>query len=245
MRKAVVIAFCLLTINALSQERGVIKNLPLLDLKKFHFGFTIGFNNMDFSLRESSDFLASNGDTGFKINNIYGIETQSNAGINLGPISNFRLLPYLDARMLIMLSFGQRNLIYRLKDTIDSKEVFSTHTMKIESTYIEFPIMLKYKAYRTHNYRPYIITGICPKLDLAARKKIKEEERPKIRIGVYDVFYEVGSGVDFYLPYFKFSVEMKFGYGLRNMLQPDGTNFTKAIDSLHSKIWTVSFHFEG
>ncbi len=98
---------------------------------------------------------------------------------------------------------------------------------------------------RINNYRPYLIVGINPKIDLAAQKKIKEEEMPKIRLNNLDVAWEVGTGIDFYLPYFKFSTELKYSAGLRNMVVPDGTQFTSSIKKMNSNIWTISLHFEG
>ena len=57
--------------------------------------------------------------------------------------------------------------------------------------------------------------------------------------------YEIGVGVDFYLAYFKFSTEIKMGVGLKNMAVPDNTEFTGAMKYIKSKIFMISFHFEG
>ncbi|NJO91816.1 MAG: PorT family protein [Chloroflexia bacterium] len=163
----------------------------------------------------------------------------------LGPVSNLRLGEYWDLRFLINLSFGQRNLNYLIvEDTTVANPVLTKHKMKIASTYLEFPLLLKYKAMRINNYRPYLIAGINPKVDLAAQKKIKQEEMPKIRLNNLDVAWEVGAGIDFYLPYFKFSTELKYSGGIRNMVVPDGTQFTSAIKKMNSNIWTISLHFE-
>ncbi len=245
MKKILFVAlwFTALCVNAQQKQ---VKNMPNYDKHPLHFGFSVGFNSMDFGLVHSADFLASNGDEGYKINEIYGIENYSHTGLNLGPISSFRLGNFFDFRFLINLSFGQRDLYYKVaQDTTNGQPQFYTHIMKMESTYIEFPLLIKYKARRLNNYRPYVIAGFNPKLDLAAKKKVKEIEMPKIRVKNFDVFYEIGSGVDFYLPYFKFSVELKYGQGLLNLLRPDGTQYTKALDKIYSKMWIVSFHFEG
>ena len=163
----------------------------------------------------------------------------------LGPVSNLRLGKYLDLRLLVNLSFGQRNLVYiMVEDTAAANPVLSSHTMKLSSTYLEFPLLLKYKAMRINNYRPYLVAGINPKIDLAAQKKIKEEEMPKIRLNNLDIAWEVGAGIDFYLPYFKFSTELKYSAGIRNMVVPDGTQFTNSIKKMNSNIWTISLHFE-
>jgi hypothetical protein len=216
------------------------KNLPEYDFKRLHFGFTVGTNVMDFSIVKADNFFSTS-----EFNQVYAIQNQSNVGFMLGPVSNLRLGEYWDLRLLINLSFGQRNLNYWLvEDTTAANPVITKHQMKIPSTYLEFPLLIKYKAMRLNNYRPYLIAGINPKVDLAAQKKIKQEEMPKIRLNNLDVAWEVGAGIDFYLPYFKFSTELKYSGGMMNMVVPDGTQYTGAIKKMNSNIWTISFHFE-
>ena len=67
---------------------------------------------------------------------------------------------------------------------------------------------------------------------------------PKIRLKNFDLAWEVGFGIDFYLPYFKFSPEIKFSSGLRDMVVRDNTQFTSSIKKMNSNIWMLSFHFE-
>ncbi len=217
------------------------KNLPNFDYKIIHFGFSIGLNSMDFSIVKAEDFLNT---TNF--NKVYSIENDRVLGFSLGPVIDFHLGNYFDFRTLIILSFGQRNLQYRyLVDNNATPMALKLHTMKISSTYMEFPLLLKYKALRLNNFQPYIIAGINPKIDLAAQKKIKDSERPKIRLNNFDISGELGAGLDFYLPYFKFSIEMKYSIGTRNMVIYDDTQYTKSIDKMNSNIWMLSFHFEG
>ncbi len=216
------------------------KNLPEYDYKRLHFGFTVGTNVMDFGIVKADNFFSTS-----EFNQVYSIENEPNVGFMLGPVSNLRLGEYWDLRLLINLSFGQRNLNYLIvEDTTAADPILTMHKMKIASTYLEFPLLLKYKAMRINNYRPYLIAGVNPKIDLAAQKKIKQEEMPKIRLNNLDVAWEVGAGIDFYLPYFKFSTELKYSGGVMNMVVPDGTQFTSAIKKMNSNIWTISLHFE-
>ena len=140
------------------------------------------------------------------------------------------------------LDFGQRNISYVLKSKKDT--AYYTHEMKIESIFLDFPLLLKYKAARLNNYRPYLIGGASVRYDLASQKKIKEEEKPKIRLNPLDFYYELGFGIDFYLPYFKLSTELKLAVGLMNVLNRDNTEFTSSIGKMNSKLILLSFHFE-
>lgn len=191
---------------------------------------------MDFGIHQSDDF--------FDVDSVYSIENTISPGFQLGPIVNFRIFQYLDVRALVLLSFGERNLHYKIAgDTARGQQPFYMLDMKIESTFLEFPILLKYKGQRTNNFRPYLIGGICPKYDLAAQKKVPDD-KIKIRLNEMDYYYEIGFGMDFYLNYIKFSTEIKYSAGLTNVTKYDGTQYTTSIDRMRSRMLMLSFHFE-
>jgi hypothetical protein len=217
------------------------QNLPDFEYKWLHFGFTVGTNIMNFGITKADNFYS---ETDF--NQVYAIENQSIPGFILGPVSNIHMGEYFDFRFLVNLSFGQRNLTYlRVEDITKPNPKLTYHTMKLASTYLEFPLLVKYKAVRLNNMKPYIVGGINPKIDLAAQKKIKDEDMPKIRLNRLDLAWELGFGIDLYLPYFKLSPEIKYSRGLNDMVVRDNTQYTGAIKKLNSNIWTLSFHFEG
>jgi hypothetical protein len=66
-----------------------------------------------------------------------------------------------------------------------------------------------------------------------------------VRLKASDWLYQGGGGVDFYFPYFKFSIEAKVSQGIRNILIKDGTEFTTPINSLNSHVFLLSISFEG
>jgi hypothetical protein len=227
------------SINA--QKWNKVQNLRYHDQKRLHFGFTVGLNTSDFYIRNSDNFFNT-----AEIGEVYSIEVTQAPGFHLGPVSNLKLGKHMDLRLLINLTFTQRDLNYlRLRENQNEELFFSSHTMKISSTFLEVPLLLKFKSRRVNNYRVYVVGGVNPRIDLAAKKKIPEELQPMIRLAQPDIYGEFGSGVDFYLPFFKLSTELKMGVGLRNMAIPDNTEFTGAMKYLKSKIFLLSFHFEG
>jgi len=238
MKRVLILLLFITTIQVSYSQRMVIKNLSNYDKKFLHFGFTLGLNKMDFVVKHADEFYYNP--------LIYGIETIENTGFHLGPVSNFRLGNYLDLRFLIDLSFGQRDMQYRQLNMIDSvtSDGIITKTMQIESIFIECPLLLKYKAKRIGNYRPYVIAGLNPRYDLSARKEIKEEEKPKIKLKSTDFYVETGIGLDYYFPYFKFSTELKYSFGMLDVLQKDNTPYTSTIKKLNSRVVMLSFHFE-
>jgi hypothetical protein len=66
-----------------------------------------------------------------------------------------------------------------------------------------------------------------------------------VKLYKHDFGYEAGAGLDFFLPYFKFGIELKMSLGLRNLLVPDNTIYALSLDRLRSKVFLISFTFEG
>jgi len=233
LKRLLVILFFFCIVTQVSAQRRHPENLPKLDQQLAHFGYSLGLNSMSFTIRPSVEY--------FLMDTVYAIETGHYVGFNINMIANLRLLEYLDLRFLPGLMFGQRNLEYKLLQ--DS--TFNRHTMMIESTFLDFPVLLKYKAARLNNFRPFLIAGGSFRVDLAAQKKVDPDDMPKIRLSPLDAYYEIGLGADFFLEYFMFGIELKGSFGIFNMVKYDDTEFTQAYSRLNSKMLILSFHFEG
>jgi len=207
-----------------------VENLPKFDFKPYHFGFALCINKMDFAIHPVPDYKDS----------LFVIQSQPEWGFNIGIVSNLRLNDYADLRFIPTLSFGDRILNYTLND---GTSVIRT-SKKIESTFIDFPLVLKYKSKRLNNVRAYVIAGAQYSIDLASQAKKKSRKNDLVKLKQNDFLYQVGVGFDFYLMYFKFATELKMSYGVRDLLKHDNTIYTNSIDKLNSKIFQLSFLFE-
>jgi hypothetical protein len=228
--------FLLLSIDAFTQKQRP-KNDSWYDDKLLHFGFSLGMNLMDFNITPSQEYLNAEG--------YYPDVSILNPGINIQIVTNLRPAKYLDLRFLPGVSFGQRNVRYYDYET----GVIINEQQRVESSFLEFPFLLKYKGDRLNNVRPYLIGGLNYRYDLAGKKEYDEEKEVYIRLRRSDLYYEFGAGLDFYLPYFKLSVELKMSHGLRDVIVHDNgvsgyTQYLNAIDKMHSQIWIIAFHFE-
>ncbi len=219
---------------SVSGQKQKPKNDSRYDDKVLHFGFTLGFNAMDFNITPSQTFLDSTG--------LYPEVSILNPGINIQIVTDLRPARYLDIRFLPGVSFGQRVIRY-YKD-----KVLYNDQQKLESSFLEFPLLLKFKGARLNNVRPYVIGGFNYRYDLAGKKEFDDEKPIYIRVKRPDLYYELGGGLDFYLTYFKLSVELKLSTGLGNVLvnqaAPGHPEFFNAIEKMKSQIWVLSFHFE-
>jgi hypothetical protein len=232
-----------------------LRHLTTFDDKFIHFGFTLGLNMLDFNVRnylpigENHEFSSVQWDLDPHQIDI-GDTVRSDIahlipGFTVAIITNLRLGRDLDLRFLPGMSFGERILRYNIP-VIDNNFDFAQYQYdySIKSTFIDFPVLVKYKATRINNGRPYIVFGGAMRIDIS--KSASEDLVGLSRTGFYT---EIGAGWDSYLPFFRFSVEAKVSLGLNNQLGdvPDPTQrqyYTNALKSLKSNIFTLSFHFE-
>jgi len=209
-----------------------IENFPKYDLKPYHFGFSLCINEMNFVVHPSPNTKTND--------SLLTLGSQPQWGFDIGIVSNLRLGNYADLRFLPTLSFGNRILNYNIK----RDSMVLTTSKNIESTYLNFPLLLKFKSKRLTNARAYVITGVQYSIDLASQANKEEKKTEIVRLKSNDIMYQFGVGFDFYLEYFKFSTELKMSYGIRDLLERDNTVFTSSINRLNSKIFQLSFLFE-
>ncbi len=256
----VAVKFCLVWLIVLaafsvSGQKPKLKHLTTFDEKRLHFGFTLGLNTLDFGvvnyvpIGENPEFSSEQWLLDKK--QITAIDTVSAdvagliPGFTVAIVTSLRLSRHLELRFLPGMSFGERELTYNIPVTdnnVDISEPYYDYSIK--STYIDFPLLVKYKAERINNDRPYIIFGGAWRIDIS--KSASEDLVGLTRNGLYA---ELGAGWDTYLQFFRLSVEAKVSLGLNNQLGsgPDNTQrqyYTDAIRSLKSNIFTLSFHFE-
>ena len=209
-----------------------VKNQPYADLKWFHLGFHVGLHAQDLLLTNSG--VTTNGETWFAEIPSYS------PGFSVGVIGDLYLNPYFNLRLVPTIHFGDKKFIFREQST---GEEFTTNT---RSTYLSFPLDVKYTALRLNNYRPYLIGGIYGSFDLGRKK-----DNPILLKGA-DFGLEFGIGCDIYLPFFKLCPELKFCFGLVDLLEKDRSSlndrdlikYTDALSKATSRMVVLTFNFE-
>ncbi len=223
----------MISVTSYSQKQKP-KNESWYDDKPLHFGFSLGLNTMDFNITPSQE--------NYVMDSLYPEVSILNPGINIQIVTNFRPGKYFDIRFLPGVSFGHRNIRYYRDNILINQQ------QRLESSFLEFPLLLKYKGDRLNNVRPYIIGGVNYRYDLAGKKEYDEEKPVYLRLKRSDLYYEFGAGLDFYLTYFKLSVELKISQGISDVLvrEPPAGNaqYLNAIEKMKSQIWVIAFHFE-
>jgi hypothetical protein len=227
------IILLLLLSSRLAAQRNLVPNLPRYDQQTIHFGFLLGVNKTDFTVKRIGMF--------HYLDSLYVVEVQPTYGFNLGIVSNLRLAEYFDLRFVPDLAFAQRNLIYTF---YENGEPFSQTVKQIESTFLEFPLEIKYKSVRVKNYRGYVLAGFRYSIDMVSQEKVENRDRDFVRLSRRDYGYTIAMGFDFYMQLFKLAVEVKMFHGLPNLLITDERIFSSSLSSLRSRIWQLSLTFE-
>jgi hypothetical protein len=204
------------------------------DRKKFHFGFALGTNTANFSYKYKLD--STNTDS------IINVNISKRPGFNLGIISSLNINQNIHFRFVPSISFQERVFTYNY---LEKGEV-ETRVSRLESTTLDFPLMLKLRTKRINNFAAYFLTGAQYSLDLASQSKTAiNENDPIMKMQQHDFSYQFGGGFDFFMEYFKLGLELKISNGLKDVNIYDNTFFTSPITSLKTKVWWFSITFEG
>ncbi len=217
-------------------QKPKVMNYQEVDHKLLHFGFSLGISTMDFSIERDDNYFARD--------SIIADLGKWQPGFNVHIVSELQLTHNLALRCLPGLTFGQRD-IYFVKSNQTGQQYEKT---SLESNFIDFPLLLKYKSTRVNNYRAYLLLGGSARYDLAARKDFEEDGDDKIKLKAFDYYVDFGAGLDSYLQYFKFSTELKLSVGFRDVMSHKGRigheQYAASIDRLGSFIITLDFNFE-
>ena len=242
----VLLTFHFSLITSPAQERKP-QNKPYIDLRPMHFGISVGFHMQDIEFQNVGPQLVTLEDGTTTTETVVCDQDNWNPGFSVGVLADQRISKHLSIRLLPTMHFGAKHLTFRHLNRTDAEGRIITATQDMKNTYIAFPINLKFSAERFNNYRPYIVGGINPMVNLTSKSQ------ELVQLKKYDTMLEVGIGCDFYLPFFKLIPELKFSYSLVNSLDKDHANeltdanqriFTNSVSSGHSKLITLTFYFE-
>ena len=229
--------------------------MPRYDQDLFHFGFVLGVNQSLLTLRPISDLASRKFDSTYLPDilplpdsaRILSISSSSTPGFVISIVSNMRLGSHFDLRFIPSLSFGDRSLLYTIEVFRKGRDSIVSATKKVPSTYVNFPLELKFKSTRYNNFRAYMLTGAQYTIDLASQAKKREQKsngEKIVKFNANDFYVEAGVGFDFYNEWFKFGIELKMMYGLLDVLKRENNVYTNGIASLKSRVFQVSFTFE-
>lgn len=220
-------------LTAAAQNRRV-QNKPFIDERRFHYGFFIGAHDQSLNLE-------NNGYTDPTTGAQWVASTdRTNFGFSVGVLGEWKMASWLALRVQPSLHFGSKHITFRNLATLE------TDGQDMKSCYIGVPVDFKVSAPRFNNYRPYVVAGVAPMYDLTTNSHTKLKTKP------FNFMVEAGLGCDLYMPFFKLIPELKFCFGLGNVLKknrPEFTDpsqmiYTQSIDRATAGMVVLSFYFE-
>ena len=219
-----------------AQERK-IQNRPFLDDRVWHYGFLVGFNIQDMMLANNGAAYVNQSGA---VEYWYADVPEYTPGFSVGVLGELKANDWLSVRIIPTMHFGDKKVSFKEQRSGKVAEQY------VKSTYLSVPFDLKISAARFNNYRPYVVTGLAPTVDLTV-KKGKE-----LLVKRTDVMFEVGMGLDLYYPFFKMIPELKFCFGLNNVLERNRTDikdasllkYSNALDKAQNSMIVLTLYFE-
>lgn len=212
-----------------------VLNRPYADQRRWHLGFSVGVYASDLVFRHN-DFRFGPDGQQWRVD-----QPSYQPGFCVNGLVDIRLNQYFSLRLTPGMYFGSHDLSF-----IDLT-TGATERQNLKNTYVVLPAEIKYAAMRWRNARPYVVGGVMGAFDVGKKRS------DLLRLNSADLYLTVGFGFDFYLPYFKLVPEVKFCFGLTDVLDhtrtdladnPDKFKFTQSLSRASSKMVVLTFYFE-
>ena len=231
--------FCAQQINAqgiFSKER--LKNRENHDKQKYRWGYYLGLNSLDFDINYTAERSNVNE---FPIE-FQDIQTTKAVGFNVGLIGNLRLNDYVDLRIEPGVIFNTRELYFpNIADEND-------RIREIKTTAVHLPLLLKISTKRLNNFKPFLVGGLSTSINLSSNEDNPDDNATgqfRTKTNLYS--YELGFGIDFFLPYFKFTPSIRGVFSMTDEIVQDkdpNSPYTSFIDELETRGLFINFTFQ-
>ena len=211
-----------------------VLNRPYADQKRWHFGFSVGTQFQDLSFTHNG-YTTPEGEQWF-------MEVPSYApGICANVLADLRLHRYFNLRVSPGMYFGSKTVeMIEPVLGLDARQ-------EVKSALVVLPLDLKISGDRYHNSRPYVTMGGMATFDVGKKRS------DYLQFNTADFYLTIGLGCDFYLPFFKLNPEIKFCFGLTDILRhnrpdlddnPEMYKITRSLQKVKSKMFVLTFYFE-
>ena len=229
MKKSIILHACLICLifNSYGQ-RELPQNNPNYDMQTYHFGFILGYSQQKLNIRYS-EFMNN-------YNDYLQILSDYEPGFNVGIIMDFKIKNNFNIRVTPSFNFTDQKIYY------NSVNYSVSQPQNSGLSNFELPIYLKYRSDRGNNGRLYVLLGPKLSIDMSSFEKLSDNENLEFKSQNYSL--DIGFGIDIYFKYFKFAPEIKYSYGITNILEKQHNEYDNYLNSLSSRSILISLTFE-
>ena len=222
MKKVFVVIFLVVfSINNLkAQKRDIVQYKQNWDKQQVFWGYFLGLNMKDYKISYNdinpNAFIVSTPSMGFEVGLIGDLRLNNNISLRIEPglSSNSKELAFTHI-------YGGE------KDSIRN----------VNSTYFRVPLLLKFNTNRLDNMRPYVVGGVSYDYNFSSNQDNPDDNSyGEFRAKKNNFSYELGIGVDLYLPYFIFSPSIRGVFAINDEL---------VRDNIPNSPWTGSVDYFG
>ena len=219
-----------------------------VDDENIHFGFSFHYIHADYKIALKPDWqtpdplTSPNGTPPF-----ISIHSPFTHGVGLGLLADLKLTENANLRFTPTLAFS--NKVVEYKNLSTEQESKKPHNPVRPTTYIDLPLLFKFKSDRKGNMRGYLIGGGKYSINVTSRKRYDDSTEGqagkylKTKPGYFS--YEAGIGFDIYFDFFKMSPEIRWVQSVGNLLDDREPNMYNApIDKLTLRNFQISLFFE-
>jgi hypothetical protein len=213
------------------------------DQNDMSFGFSFSYVSSYFKIVKKPNWRTPFFDQGtnrYITDSLNSISSNTLPGFAVGFITRYRITDHLEVRATPSLIFADRSLTYTYPTTSENV------TKQIQTTTVDFPLLLKLKSDRIQDFRAYILGGV--KYSQAIGKGNPDATIDPLQKLVRNTTgfgsYEVGLGCDIYFEFFKLSPEIKISNSFGNILVPENQPFSSPISKLSLHTIMFSLYFE-
>ncbi len=209
------------------QGKGYVrKHLEFYDDRPVHFGFLFAMPVTRYSVRTGDSYV---GDS------TLALYSPATTAFRMGFTISKVLSPEFDIRTTPSVTLYGRTVTYQYPNQKLDKIR--------ESTWVEVPLLLKYKSKRRANTRMYLLGGVTFGIETNVKNKIRFGAE-QLNTKRSDITLDYGVGLERFFEFFKLAPELRFSHGLINMLNATGTRTMPGAARVTTHAVTLYLNFE-
>lgn len=207
-------------------------NFREFEQKPFYFGIQLGGGTSGYKITQSKPFFIED--------SLQLVQSPLTPGLAISFIGNLKIGEFFDFRTTPGFSFSERKFEFRSATS-------ALYEKKIETYTFDIPLLLRFKSAPYKDKRLFIVAGVKYVYDFSSNVNAEGPSAQELLVlSPHDFQFEVGAGIQFFMPYFIFSPQLSFSQSISNIhITKRGLIESRIIDQVLSRLFTIHINLEG